>query len=450
MKNITTISCQWHKGMVLLILALPVLILSVSPATAQVDAVDRVTISEWPAMPVVYLDYTGPYWTVGKELARVRDEMVRAGAPGPLFARYLDDKVNDSPASRRIQLGFGVTPDSPAPTGFHYTVWPATTCAVLSLPRPPTSLPRSAATVHRLARVQDYVGTQAMVEVYLQSDKDWTVSPVELRLPVQKIPPPPAPPPAPSPHPARAPTDEAPGLVQNEPKNVVTRRIDLRPRGGTPANIKEESTPAPPPVPVSRAVMADQQPPPPESRPGPVSSVTFGPKVARQLPRTADPAAEIKVPRSPVTPDRQSVRELVADGRFNEIALRLMPMSAELSPALRQWIGELVGRADAASRGMSDIYPTDAFTITAVADALNRHYEIWATSEDKATRQQPATPIGINRDVPEPARRLIRDMDILLARMAQRALSSDELQSQFEGLLQQSVELVESTAESNP
>ncbi len=445
---------QWHTGIVFLVLAFHGLLAPVTPAMAQADAAERVTISELPAMPVVFLDYTGPYWTVGKELARVHEEMVRSGAGGPLFARYLDDKVNESPASRRIQLGFGVAMDSVAPSGFRYTVWPAATNAVMTLPRPPASLPKSAASVHRLAREQGYVGTQALVEVYLQSGKDWTASPVELRLPVQKIPPPPAPPSAAPAPPPDTQTAAASSPPQIDTPNVVTRTIERR----SPAVAPVQATPPPPPAsepqPLSErhaTLPAESErkevlTPQPEPVPAPSSPVTFGPKVARPPIKVAEVVPQIEVPATaPVSP-RKTVQELVADGSFDEVAQQLMPMSSELTPAIRQWIGEMVGRSEAAGRGMNDLHPTDAFAMTALAAALSTQYEVWATAADKAIRLQPSTPVGINREVPETARRLIRDMDILLARMGQRSLSPEAIQTHFETILQNSINAVESVS----
>lgn len=446
--------CQWHTALSVLVLVFHGLFAPVTPAIAQADAAERVTISELPAMPVVFLDYTGPYWTVGKELARVHEEMVRCGADGPLFARYLDDKVNESPASRRIQLGFGVAMDSAPPSGFRYTVWPAATNAVMTLPRPPASLPKSAASVHRLAREQGYVGTQALVEIYLQSGKDWTASPVELRLPVQKIPPPPAPPTAAPAPPPETQTAAASGSLQNDAPNVVTRTIERRSPAATPV----QATPPPPPaselqppterhatLPAEseRTQVATSQP---KSVSAPSSSVTFGPKVARPSLKVTEVVPQIEVPATtPVSPQK-TVQELVVDGSFDVVAQRLMPMPSELTPAIRQWIGEMVGRSEAAGRGMNELHPTDAFAMTALAAALSTQYEVWATEADKAIRLQPSTPVGINRDVPETARRLIRDMDILLARMGQRSLSPEAIQTHFETILQNSINLVESVS----
>jgi len=404
-------------------------------AVANADEPEaQVRLVDLPGMHVVYVDYTGPYWSVGQELARVREEMTRSGAPGPLFARYLETQVADSPASRHIQLGFVVQPDASVPGNYQRAEWPATAAAVLALPRPPASLPRSAAVLADWVHANGYSKSQPLTEVYLQDGKDWTTSPVELRMAVQKTPP-------------LAPaTPQVPSDAQSDAEsNVVTRTIQLRSHSAPSPAI-----PAPTPDTRDFRVSA-QNDAPVTSADAPVAQATdsarpgatFGPKIIRPAPMTpsAVPVAEISV--QPESTPGQTVLQLMSEGRFDDIAHRLMP-ARELVPPLRLWIGEMVGRADAAARGMRELHPTDAFALVATAEALNVQYEVWATDSDKSARLQPATPIGINRDVPQSARRLVRDMDILLARMAHRSLSPEDTQAQFAAVLQACIDLVES------
>lgn len=430
----------------------------VATVHAEPESDPQVTLADFPATHVAYLEHTGPYWTVGRELARVHDEMVRLGATGPLFARYLDDHVAESPASRRIQLGFVMTSADAAPKTFQRADWPATTAAVLALPRPPASLSRTSAVLRQWSGERGYAPSGPLVEVYLQNDGDWMGSPVELRLPVRLLPLPPQPPkestvPAPGLPPPVAPdpisSGISRGISEDRQKPVVTRTIELRPRrtssppSDSPTSSEWDSKENPEKVPVPSPVNPLPTNPEGEFK-NQLAGTAFGPKLAK--PEPSDPPAPPRMvtPTSPTPAPARTVQELMSSGQISELATRLMPTSPALPAPVRLWLGEMVGRIDAANRGMGSLYPNSVHAATALAEGLNKHYDGWATDAEKAARLRPTTPIGMNRETPLAARVLIRDMDILLARLSQRALTPEAVQTQLEILLQRSIDFVES------
>lgn len=119
-----------------------------------------------------------------------------------------------------------------------------------------------------------------------------------------------------------------------------------------------------------------------------------------------------------------------------------MPENANLSPRMRLWIGEMIARFGAAARGASHLYPAHAEPWNALVAALEQHYESWADETEKAERLHPGVPVAVSAETPRPARLLMRDMDILLARMAHRPRDGDAVHAELLAILQRAVELV--------
>lgn len=69
---------------------------------------------------VVYLEHTGPYWTVGPLFKQVREAMTEHNEIGPMFARYLADPTLVPAESLRTEVGFVAqgnwTPEPPLKT----------------------------------------------------------------------------------------------------------------------------------------------------------------------------------------------------------------------------------------------------------------------------------------------------------------------------------------------
>ena len=58
-----------------------------------------------PAL-VVFLEHTGPYWTVGPLFRQVREVMIAHNETGPLLARYANNPTTVAPESLRSRVGF--------------------------------------------------------------------------------------------------------------------------------------------------------------------------------------------------------------------------------------------------------------------------------------------------------------------------------------------------------
>lgn len=74
----------------------------VTPPTAATEIIVKHTD---PAR-VVFLEYTGPYWTVGPFFKQVREAMAEHNESGPMFARFLADPTVVPAESLRTEVGF--------------------------------------------------------------------------------------------------------------------------------------------------------------------------------------------------------------------------------------------------------------------------------------------------------------------------------------------------------
>lgn len=74
----------------------------ITPPTAAPEIIVKHTD---PAR-VVFLEHTGPYWTVGPLFKQVREVMASHNESGPMFARFLADPTMVSAESLRTEIGF--------------------------------------------------------------------------------------------------------------------------------------------------------------------------------------------------------------------------------------------------------------------------------------------------------------------------------------------------------
>ncbi len=74
----------------------------VTPPTA----VTEIIVKQTDSARVVFLEHTGPYWTVGPLFKQVREVMADHNENGPIFARYLADPTAAPAESLRTEIGF--------------------------------------------------------------------------------------------------------------------------------------------------------------------------------------------------------------------------------------------------------------------------------------------------------------------------------------------------------
>ena len=64
-----------------------------------------IAIKQTTSTPILYMEHTGAYWTIGHPLAEIRRYMIEHGEPGPWFIRFLDHPHKVPPDSLRSWVG---------------------------------------------------------------------------------------------------------------------------------------------------------------------------------------------------------------------------------------------------------------------------------------------------------------------------------------------------------
>ena len=73
---------------------------------AAPTAAPEIVLKHTDPARVVFLEHTGPYWTVGPLFEQVREAMAEHNESGPMFARYLADPTVATADSLRTEVGF--------------------------------------------------------------------------------------------------------------------------------------------------------------------------------------------------------------------------------------------------------------------------------------------------------------------------------------------------------
>ena len=73
---------------------------------AAPTATPEIVLKHTDPARVVFLEHTGPYWTVGPLFKQVREAMAEHNESGPMFARYLADPTVATAVSLRTEVGF--------------------------------------------------------------------------------------------------------------------------------------------------------------------------------------------------------------------------------------------------------------------------------------------------------------------------------------------------------
>lgn len=78
----------------------------VDPPAARKSGAPVITVVETDPAWLVFREYTGPYWGVGRFLVQVRGYMIKHGQTGRMFVRYQRHPLGSAAAPLRCQAGF--------------------------------------------------------------------------------------------------------------------------------------------------------------------------------------------------------------------------------------------------------------------------------------------------------------------------------------------------------
>lgn len=77
-----------------------------APETAPPSSPPEIILKNTDPSRVIFLEHTGPYWTVGPLFKRIREVMAEHDETGPMFARYLADPTVVPADSLQAEVGF--------------------------------------------------------------------------------------------------------------------------------------------------------------------------------------------------------------------------------------------------------------------------------------------------------------------------------------------------------
>ncbi len=369
-----------------------------------------VTIKELPSQTVVYLESQGAYWRVGPVLAQVFEYQKSAHLQGSVFVRYLQDPARTAPAALRVWVGIALD-------GFHEPVPPfqmgqrspekVASFAVESGSLEPA---RAAAMLAAWADEHGYTSAGTLTEVYGSvegrspscKELQWTLREIE---PVREV----------SPN-----SESTPIVMKVLPRQPV-----------------EEFPPA------DTSLAQDQGDPGEPARPTePVITRTI-----ELAARTSDPIIEAKVefippPKSdPVAAAGPTIEEQLRRGDFDVLAERLIQSGRRFDHAQRIWMVQWISRIGAAGRGVEK--PTDVLQapITGLHSALIARYDAAIGSYKADMRDGLAATLNSNEPLAAPRRALLRDLDVLLAKIGMHSIPSDAVLGELAAILAQVVPL---------
>lgn len=353
------------------------------PATRLVIATKRTD-----PVPVVFLRHVGPYWTVGPVLARVADYMRAHHQSGPMFVKYLHDSGRPAAWSRRSEVGFVVTgdlhPEPPFERSGRGSEWVAymTVEGQAATPRQHHEAIRAWMREHGYEAVGPVIefyhaapqgnasGTRR-TEIQIPFRFEESVTSAEIHAPAAVAPSPPVPGrPAEGPSPPTLSPSDAP-----ERKRIVAPSIDVDITELAP---KSETS-------------ADEPKPPPQ--------------------------------RDTNAPD--PLATLVAAGRYDQVAERLIPDRLAMPATLRVWIGQVVYRIGAAAKGVERMYPGQGEVAIALADAIEQRYEEVSAAFKLDPLGEALVRIGaLSAPHTREAHAIMLDLDTLLGLIAVRGVDA--------------------------
>lgn len=331
------------------------------------------------ARNVVYRAHQGAYWTIGPVVREVRAYMVQHNQPGPLFVRYLTDPRRGG-ASLETEIGFIVHGEHEPASSFQTTTWPAQRVASLAIEGRSPAPNRDYAVLLGWVEEQGLLAAGPVTELY-NGDRSAASRSVDIQVAVL----------------------EASAIArQNE---TVAEMKDGNKKIATPV-----AAPSRPSHDASQTTAPTEH----RTEPPPPSATAVASPPSEELP-PAEPADA-----APSLVEAETVESLVAAERFDEAAKVLLPDGRAINPALLPWIENAFARLHAAARGIRRVYPGEGAVMLKMADALMHRL-----TDVSRRGAEPGSGIGFQafpnqRDQQPKRQRIIRDLDVLLSRIALR------------------------------
>lgn len=360
---------------------------------AHATAPPEIVLKQPDPAVVVFLEHTGPYWTVGPLFRQVREVMLAHNEAGPLFARYATDPTSVAPESLRTRVGFVAKGEWAPEPPFRSAEYESEQVAAMVVEGSYGTTTRYYSVMRGWLSAHGFEPVGPVIELYplVARGASPGTQRTEIQMPVRR---------------ARVPEPPAAPVVasaENEPQ----RFFDSWEASGDEPGTQDAPT-------------ADEGPTAPVREPGAVSALAV---------------------REPIRP----VRELIATSRFDRIAEQLIPVDRPTPAALQVWLGQVVFRVSAVAKGIEQTFPGGAPQVTALSEAIVRRYRQASESSTVNPLESAVVHVDMRSDPRSAQRRsIVRDLDNLLGQVAIKTVDADSALGRLEDILQRIQDLTPS------
>jgi len=343
-----------------------------------------VQVEQTAPVTVVYLEHTGPYWTVRGRLREVLGYMRDHRLSGDVYVRYGSSPIGPQAAHAASEVGFVATGDhQPTPpflAGQHGAEWVAS----MSLESAGSIAPHHYRELHDWIVANGQRPLGPVIELYPQGFGERADGRsgyrVVLRMPIE--------PPV-------------------TPRETVA---------GSPMETKSSEPSSAPPVPQT-----------PEGR-TPGAAVHSADAELALVEPTAPPTTEpiAAQPAGFVDDGSKTIVELLEEGHVDAIARRLMPDGVPIPNDADLWLGQIVFRVSAAANGIERTFPGEEGNVAALAADIKERYRQASTERAGRALEQVVVRVdSLAGRTSQQRRTILQDLDRLLARIAVRAVDAD-------------------------
>ena len=392
---------------------------------------------------IVFAEHAGAYWSVGPQLARLREYMLEHDQAGPMFVRFLTDPVKVPAMSLRMQIGF-VTEDEHRPQPpYRRGEREAELVAWMTVDSRTARSARCLSALHQWIEGHGFQPVGPVTEIYSVDLSGREVEDrVELQVAIEPAKPEPSKPPA-----NAAVTGSAPAPPFEIKVVEGDSVIGSVPRGWQAAadeSARQRAAEGSAKTPVEPKENLVEHPPA-TTETARIDPRTDTTRADIEQPGEAEPDAAVgaKVPSARASTRTGSISQLLEHRRFDQIAEQILPPADTIPPSLQIWLGQVVYRLSALAEGIKRVHPGEGETIFAVIEATNRRYAAVFVGSSVDPLEPPVVYVDSESDpLAAEKRAIMLQLDLLLGRVALRSVDVTATLSELVGILQRIADLV--------
>ncbi len=413
-----------------------------APASAvELPVAGGVTMATVPKRTVVFVDHLGPYWGIAGKLQAVRNYMQAHHLSGPLLIRYAADPTRAGGSVIGMKIGFALDGEHTPVAPFKKETWAPESMATTRVPAGSASLVAACRRIRAWSSSRDFVPTGSVIELFEGSaDGGANDGRTMIQMPMLPV-----------------------ESIKPESDDDASERPAAQERAPGPSRTQSQASPPKPPV-SAKEIEIDGglerlalDPPaveevpatpiktsPPSSRPTTSAPTTDSPATPRPNMRPAppqrtptkafgNPVAKALVPRPPEV-------KAPPETETGSLAKRLIPPAGSLDSESRAWLGEVVLRVRAISRGTKRLYGDEGHSIIGLADSVaSRYARLYGQSHlESKSGAKPSGPA--NAALSKRRTAITRDLDRFMAILGSKSLSVAETKIRFRRIIRRAAD----------